>query len=46
MIEEDEGYFDYKHAMKMILYDGSVNVDSKIYSTKEFLDEVRQDQLC
>lgn len=46
MIEEDETYFDYKHAMKMVLYDDYVKVDFKLYSKKEFLEEVQQNELC
>ncbi len=45
MIEEDETYFDHKHAMKMVLYQDHVKVDFKLYSKKEFLDEVHQHRL-
>lgn len=46
MIEEDESYFDYKHAMKMVLYDDHVKVDFKLYSVSNFLEEVNQNELC
>ena len=45
MIEEDESYFDNKHAMKMVLYDDSVKVDFKLYSKTKFLEEVKQKEL-
>ena len=37
MVEEDETYFDYKHAMKMVLYDDYVKVDFKLYGKSNFL---------
>lgn len=46
MVEEDESYFDYKHAMKMVLYEDYVKVDFKLYSVPDFLEEVNQDELC
>lgn len=45
MVEEDESYFDNKHAMKMVLYDDSVKVDFKLYSKTNFLAEVKQNIL-
>lgn len=46
MIEEDESYFDGKHAMKMVLYADHTKVDFKLYSVPNFLKEVHQEQLC
>lgn len=46
MIEEDEHYFDGKHAMKMVLYADHTKVDFKLYSKPNFLKEVNQNQLC
>jgi aminoglycoside 6-adenylyltransferase len=46
MIEENESYFDGKHAMKMVLYDNYVKVDFKLYSLTNFLEEVNQNELC
>lgn len=46
MVEEDESYFDGKHAMKMLLYDDYVKVDFKLYSKQKFLEEVHQNALC
>lgn len=46
MIEEDESYFDSKHAMKMVLYTDHIKVDFKLYSKPNFLEEVRQSPLC
>ena len=46
MVEEDESYFDYKHAMKMVLYEDYVKVDFKLYSVPDFLEEINQDELC
>jgi|SRR5690554_6246258 len=45
MVEEDETYFDYKHAMKMVLYDDYVKVDFKLYGKSNFLKEVNQNEL-
>jgi aminoglycoside 6-adenylyltransferase len=45
MVEEDETYFDGKHAMKMILYADHVKVDFKLYQRSEFLKEVQKEQL-
>ena len=45
MIEEDETCFDYKHAMKMVLYGDYVKVDFKLYSKSNFLKEVNQNEL-
>ena len=45
MIEEDETYFDGKHAMKMVLYDDYVKVDFKLYSKDQFLNDVQQNEL-
>ncbi|WP_293946122.1 MULTISPECIES: AadS family aminoglycoside 6-adenylyltransferase [unclassified Sphingobacterium] len=46
MIEEDESYFDSKHAMKMVLYADHTKVDFKLYSKPNFLEEVHQSPLC
>lgn len=45
MVEENETYFDGKHAMKMILYADHVKVDFKLYQRSEFLKEVQKEQL-
>ncbi|WP_257657842.1 AadS family aminoglycoside 6-adenylyltransferase [Parapedobacter lycopersici] len=45
MVEEDDSYFDHKHAMKMVLYDDQVKVDFKLYSKAKFLEEAKQDVL-
>lgn len=45
MVEEDETYFDGKHAMKMVLYADHVKVDFKLYQRSEFLKEVQKEQL-
>ncbi|WP_306351138.1 AadS family aminoglycoside 6-adenylyltransferase [Flavobacterium sp. '19STA2R22 D10 B1'] len=41
-IVESEETFDYKHAMRMVLYDDYTKVDFKIYSVDQFLKEVNQ----
>lgn len=45
MVEEDETYFDGKHAMKMVLYTDHVKVDFKLYQTSEFIKEVQAETL-
>lgn len=45
MVEENETYFDGKHAMKMVLYADHVKVDFKLYQRSEFLKEVQKEQL-
>lgn len=45
MIEEDEIYFNEKHAMKMVLYDNYVKVDFKLYSKSNFLTEINRNEL-
>jgi len=45
MLEEDETYFDGKHAMKMVLYDDHVKVDFKLYQKLEFEKEVQGEVL-
>jgi len=45
MVEEDESYFDEKHAMKMVLYDDHVKVDFKLISKQKFLQEVQLSEL-
>ncbi|ASW74629.1 aminoglycoside adenylyltransferase [Chryseobacterium piperi] len=40
MVEEDETFFDGKHAMKMVLYEDHVKVDFKLYEKSEFIKEV------
>lgn len=45
MVEEDESYFEYKHAMKMVLYADHTKVDFKLYSKSNFLEEVHQEHL-
>ncbi|MNK47439.1 Aminoglycoside 6-adenylyltransferase [compost metagenome] len=45
MVEEDENYFDDKHAMKMVLYDDGVKADFKLYSKSNFIEEIRQKEL-
>lgn len=45
MVEEDEGYFDNKHSMKMVLYDDGVKVDFKLYSRSRFLEDVESKEL-
>lgn len=45
MVEEDESYFDEKHAMKMVLYDDHVKVDFKLISKPKFLQEVQLSEL-
>ncbi|MBB6372340.1 AadS family aminoglycoside 6-adenylyltransferase [Chryseobacterium shigense] len=44
MIEEDDTYFEGKHAMKMVLYSDHVKVDFKLYQKSEFVREI-QDSL-
>ncbi|MGG5209883.1 AadS family aminoglycoside 6-adenylyltransferase [Chryseobacterium sp. MIQD13] len=46
MIEENETYFDGKHAMKMVLYTDHVKVDFKLYQKSEFVEEVQKEFLC
>ncbi|WP_316634000.1 AadS family aminoglycoside 6-adenylyltransferase [uncultured Flavobacterium sp.] len=45
MIEEDENYFEHKHAMKMVLYDDSVKVDFKLFNKDKFLEEIKLKKL-
>lgn len=45
MVEEDDSYFDGKHAMKMVLYADHVKVDFKLYQKSEFLKEVQEEKL-
>lgn len=45
MVEEDESYFEDKHAMKMVLYADHTKVDFKLYSKSNFLEEVHQNHL-
>ncbi|SEO94440.1 aminoglycoside 6-adenylyltransferase [Flavobacterium sp. CF108] len=45
MIEEDENYFEHKHAMKMVLYDDNVKVDFKLFSKDKFLEEIKLKEL-
>jgi aminoglycoside 6-adenylyltransferase len=45
MIEEDESCFEYKHAMKMVLYDDGVKVDFKLFSASKFWQEIHQKEL-
>lgn len=45
MIEEDETFFEGKHAMKMVLYEDHVKVDFKLYSKSEFIEETQQEIL-
>lgn len=45
MIEEDESYFDFKHAMKMILYDDYGKVDFKLFSKQKFFEDINEKKL-
>jgi aminoglycoside 6-adenylyltransferase len=45
MLEEDETYFDGKHAMKMVLYKDHVKVDFKLYQKSEFEKEIQEESL-
>lgn len=45
MVEEDETFFDHKHAMKMVLYDDYVKVDFKLYKKSEFTKDILSDTL-
>ncbi|WP_223606882.1 AadS family aminoglycoside 6-adenylyltransferase [Chryseobacterium sp. OSA05B] len=45
MVEEDDTYFDGKHAMKMVLYTDHVKVDFKLYQKSEFIKEVQSETL-
>lgn len=45
MVEEDETFFDHKHAMKMVLYDDYVKVDFKLYKKSEFIKDISEDTL-
>lgn len=45
MIEENDLFFEGKHAMKMVLYTDHVKVDFKLYQKSEFLKEVREETL-
>ena len=45
MVEEDETYFEGKHAMKMVLYADYVKVDFKLYSKPEFLLDAKKNEL-
>ncbi|MDH6252601.1 aminoglycoside 6-adenylyltransferase [Chryseobacterium sp. H1D6B] len=41
MVEENETFFENKHAMKMVLYDDYVKVDFKLYQKSEFIKEMQ-----
>lgn len=45
MVEEDESFFDNKHAMKMVLYEDHVKVDFKLYQKSAFISEAENDTL-
>jgi len=45
MVEEDETYFDGKHAMKMVLYANHVKVDFKLYQKSEFIKDCQEESL-
>ncbi|EJL72859.1 AadS family aminoglycoside 6-adenylyltransferase [Chryseobacterium populi] len=45
MVEEDETFFEYKHAMKMVLYEDHVKVDFKLYQKSEFIKEMQEENL-
>jgi len=45
MVEEDETFFDNKHAMKMVLYDDHVKVDFKLYKKAAFINDALSDTL-
>ena len=45
MVEEDESYFDGKHAMKMVLYYDGVKIDFKLYNKSKFLEDANQKEL-
>ncbi len=45
IVAENEEVFDGKHAMRMVLYDDYVKVDFKLYSKKEFLNEINSQTL-
>lgn len=45
MVEEDESFFDGKHAMKMVLYEDHVKVDFKLYQESEFIKEAEEEEL-
>ncbi|MGK6343646.1 AadS family aminoglycoside 6-adenylyltransferase [Chryseobacterium sp. DT-3] len=45
MVEENDTYFDGKHAMKMVLYADHVKVDFKLYQKSEFVKEVQEENL-
>lgn len=45
MIEENETFFDGKHAMKMVLYEDHVKVDFKLHQKSEFLKEAQAETL-
>jgi aminoglycoside 6-adenylyltransferase len=40
-VEENETFFDNKHAMKMVFYDDYVKVDFKLYQKSEFIKETQ-----
>lgn len=45
MVEEDDTFFEGKHAMKMVLYEDHVKVDFKLYQKSEFIKEVQEETL-
>jgi len=45
ILEEDDSYFDGKHAMKMVLYEDHIKVDFKLFSKAQFLKEAKTEEL-
>ncbi|WP_343534544.1 AadS family aminoglycoside 6-adenylyltransferase [Pedobacter sp.] len=45
ILEEDDSYFDGKHAMKMVLYEDHTKVDFKLFSKPQFLKEAKMEEL-
>lgn len=45
VLEEDDSYFEGKHAMKMVLYEDHIKVDFKLFSKTQFLTETQLEQL-
>lgn len=45
VLEEDDSYFEGKHAMKMVLYEDHVKVDFKLFSKIQFVAETQLEQL-
>ncbi|WP_205513228.1 AadS family aminoglycoside 6-adenylyltransferase [Longitalea arenae] len=45
MVEEDETFFEGKHAMKMVLYNDNVKVDFKLYKKSAFINDVKEPEL-